>query len=306
MTQKLTSVGHLRDSKKVWGLLKTMPLPRTAKESLMRGIKRAASPGEQHARKALVKNVRSSLSSELGALAAEGVAHFKGSFASRSLAVAKELDAAFSDYSRPVESRPDSKKGGFLVTVMRDNDFLQLGKAFALVTDPDLVALAALYLGEAPVLSSVNLWWSPANNTAVSSQLFHFDEEDDRQLKFFLNVHDVTPAHGPFTLLPATTSANLAASFGGKHGRFSDDAIKKMAPNAEHTAFTGPAGALSAVDTSRCLHFGSRGNTKDRLVMMFQFTKASAPLGLSPEWGENIKPLLANMNDVQRRLFYYR
>ena len=47
---------------------------------------------------------------------------------------------------------------------------------------------------------------------------------------------------------------------------------------------TGPAGKGLMLDTSRCLHYGSRGNTIERLVLMFQYTSFYAPKSRWPDW----------------------
>lgn len=41
---------------------------------------------------------------------------------------------------------------------------------------------------------------------------------------------------------------------------------------------TGPCGSAVMLDSSRCLHFGSRGNRRDRLVLAFHFLPADAPV----------------------------
>ena len=77
----------------------------------------------------------------------------------------------------------------------------------AMVSD-ELLACASDYLGAVPVLRRVAIGYSPGqvdtDHAWAGSQLFHYDGEDDRQVKRFVLLTDVEDErHGPLTFLSA-------------------------------------------------------------------------------------------------------
>jgi len=130
------------------------------------------------------------------------------------------------------------------------------------------MGMAARYLGTIPFLNRVDLLYSlpRAGEEKVSSQLFHVDPEGLSQVKFFINVFDVGDDEGPFTFIPADDTARVVREVGtlrrrhGKRhaGRYLDDEIAAVGAAPAIVRITGPQGSGVAVDTSRCLHMGSR------------------------------------------------
>jgi hypothetical protein len=141
------------------------------------------------------------------------------------------------------------------------------------------------YFGSVPVLSSICLLWSVKNQTITSSQQYHFDGEDFRQLKLFINVWDINDEHGPLTFYPAATSAAILQRGDRKQRlesgnlRFEDEFVLAGANGQRPVRVVGEAGAGVFVDTSRCIHYGSRCNTKERLMLMLQY----APYNMARE-----------------------
>jgi hypothetical protein len=114
----------------------------------------------------------------------------------------------------------------------------------------------------------------------VSSQLFHVDPEGLTQVKFFINVFDVGEGEGPFTFIPADETARiiyevnlLRQQHGKQHaGRYLDDEISAVGADGSIVRVTGPRGSGVAVDTSRCLHLGSRVSPGSfRLCLYIQY-----------------------------------
>jgi hypothetical protein len=126
------------------------------------------------------------------------------------------------------------------------------------------------YLGTVPRLIGARLCWSPPNETARSSQLFHFDYEDLRQLKVFINIFETKKDQGPLTFIPADISEQVQKSI-RRVSRVSDERIYKAGGRNKEVKLVGPAGSGAFLDTSRCLHYGSRFNRRDRLVLIIQF-----------------------------------
>ena len=181
---------------------------------------------------------------------------------------------------------PGSTKEGFLISLVKDGAFAQHPAILSfLISDPVLDVVSA-YCGSVPRLSTARLWWSPPNESMVRSQVYHVDPEDDRQLKLFLNVFDVDDEQGPFTLVPAQQSQELLARANGRQRHF-DDAVLEAA-GAEPVTLTGPTGSGAFVDTSRCLHYGSRGNRRDRVVLMAQYTDFYAPGVRAASWAKAV------------------
>lgn len=303
----ISQIPHLASPEKLWRYSKYTGLPRAGREKMLRAIRQMRTPGETTRRVALAASVdRRSLPAPIASLDLLGYHIFGPILAAERQAATRELAEIYQSARSKAPSASKSKKTQFLITLQRNADFLTHPAVVNFVSAQPLVELAAAYFGEAGVLSSVSLWWSPANATVQSSQLFHFDEEDDRQLKFFLHVTDVGPDNGPFSLIPADKSASIASTARTKHGRFTDDVIAAHGADRELVRFEGGTGTFACVDTSRCLHYGSRGNLTDRVVLMFQYTKFSAPRGISPNWGPGILAYVERMSPIQRRAFQFR
>jgi hypothetical protein len=143
---------------------------------------------------------------------------------------------------------------------------------FAL-SDPIVEAVTG-YLGSIPILRGLGVYLSQSNDTTESSQMFHTDNDDFRQIKCFMNVVDVDDGNGPFTLVPAKQSRQIRSTLrhGWRDRRLTDDEVLALCDPADIIRLTGPAGSGGMVDTSNCLHYGSRARAGARVVFMFQYT----------------------------------
>ena len=169
-------------------------------------------------------------------------------------------------------------KKRFLLTIDSDESLLKNENIFKFVTSENVQSIVSTYLQFPYVLSTIRLWWTPTNNTMVSSQKFHLDDEDLMQVKLFLNITEVTSDHGPFTFLPANLSKIVLNSYSRHKRRYTDEEVYKALGKPEQVQLTGRAGDGAFIDTSRCLHYGSRNNRKERLVLMAQFLKSNSPI----------------------------
>lgn len=300
----LEPVKVLRDPSRYWNFLKATHLPYSFSWSLMRTIRHMHSPGEQALRKKMLGPAPAEISAVLDTLNEFGIAKFDEGFGPDRQEVVRQLAAILAEERKKTlqNSVADSRKSSFLLNLVMDSAFTPYPAVLAFMLDHRFLDLASHYLGEVPVLSSASLWLSPINTSAKSSQLYHFDEADDRQLKFFLNVEAVREENGPFTAVPATISEEIRKRSGGHlYGRRSDEVVASCLNGEKPMTFVGEKGALAAVDTSRCLHYGSRGNTAERVVLMFQYTRLSAPLAHVPEWGPGIIEFAKTLSPQQRR-----
>ncbi len=87
---------------------------------------------------------------------------------------------------------------------------LNLGFAIS----PVMTEIVTDYLGAVPRMHCLGIYISPAANTMISSQCFHRDEHDFRQVKIFVNLDDVTAEEGPLTFLPAPETAAVCRAVG--------------------------------------------------------------------------------------------
>lgn len=141
----------------------------------------------------------------------------------------------------------------------------------ALAQNRELVAVISAYLGQVPVIGSVQLWLSQPNPLREGSQLFHLDKVDVRQVKLFLNVLDIESENGPFTFFPADRTAQMRSQLADPFGRVMDEEIEHVLGFQHVARLTGAAGTGSLVDTCRCLHCGSRISAGQRLVLVIQY-----------------------------------
>jgi len=183
-----------------------------------------------------------------------------------------------------------------------DSPFLRFGLA------RPLLAAAASYLGTLPLFANVWVWHSPndelgAESGRINTRRFHLDYEGSRQLKLFVFAEDVDEESGPMCLLDAATSERVVSETGYKLGTTLDDRTVEAYAPAGVTALCGAAGTVALVDTSRCLHFGSRPGTRARLVWGAQYLSPfSLPYGrgwpkgsLSQAVTEGLDPLVATV-----------
>lgn len=189
-----------------------------------------------------------------------------------------ELSAALNTCRRIFESKteitpgadPDKRKEkrSFLRNLL-DNDALREHPAlvdFAL--GDSALGIVTDYLGTVPYLNRVDLLYSVPRLTddRIASQLFHVDPEGVTQVKFFVNVFDTDDDDGPFTFIPADETRRIIRAIrslrrkqGKPHvGRYTDEEISAVGGSDSIIKVTGPRGSGVAVDTSRCLHLGSR------------------------------------------------
>jgi hypothetical protein len=146
-----------------------------------------------------------------------------------------------------------------------------------LSADPVLLAIAAHYLRTAPTLVGANLFWSyPAAVSAdqhnYAAQMFHYDLDDFKFLKFFFYLIDVDSGSGPHVIVKATHNSKRFVTFGDrlKVRRYTDEEIVSAYGQENIVTITGPSGTGFAEDTL-CIHKGQPPTEKVRLILQFQY-----------------------------------
>ncbi len=173
----------------------------------------------------------------------------------------------------PLDYFQNNPKKNYFNVLLEGAEFCEHPELLQRVIARPILDVATSYLGAVPRLSGAMLVWSPENDSARSSQLFHFDYEDLTQLKMFINIFDTAEDQGPLTFLPATISAQVQKSIGRILGRVSDERIYEAGGRNHALKLVGPSGSGAFLDTSHCLHYGSRFNKRDRLILIVQFLK---------------------------------
>jgi hypothetical protein len=186
-----------------------------------------------------------------------------------------EISAAVAEAAELFEAKQaslsvaDSKKP-FFANIMTATDVENCNRIMALAEHAAMFEASAAYLGTFPKLRSVGIYVSEKNDSQISSQMFHFDNNDLNQIKCFINVNDVGPHNGPFTFLSADKSRALGLPW--RAGRVEDQDVFSRVREEDLVSLTGPPGTGAFVDTSRCLHYGSRCREGRRIVLMIQYT----------------------------------
>ena len=189
--------------------------------------------------------------------------------------VVEQAREALAVYDRDRPPAGKNKKR-FLVNVMHEQALTLESRIVRFALRPDILAIVARYLGLAPLLTAVKVFHSDTvDGVPTSSQLFHCDGDDLRQVKIFVYCSDVEPQSGPLTVVDAASTAAVQARTRYTYDRrLSDEDVRAVAGVAGEHPIVGPAGTVAFVDTSRCLHFGSRvaPGASPRLVTMLQYS----------------------------------
>lgn len=132
-----------------------------------------------------------------------------------------------------------------------DNPFV----AFAL--QPAVLSILSRVYGELPYLDYVLLTLSKDTGKELSfSQLWHRDHDDTRVIKLFVYLTEVASLDdGPFTFMPGPVSDRFGFSL---RSQTPDSVVnRRVAPN-EIKSLIQPKLSVFLVETTRCMHMGSR------------------------------------------------
>jgi hypothetical protein len=137
-----------------------------------------------------------------------------------------------------------------------------------------IIKIIEEYYNTKPNFHGVSILYSPAiksYNKFIKSQLFHFDKNEDNNLiKVFIPLSTITYENGPFTYLNKIESK----LFKNDKSKIEDTIVfKKIKTKAKINTFLGKPGDILIINTSECLHCGSRDIKKYRLVLLLVFTK---------------------------------
>ena len=169
------------------------------------------------------------------------------------------------------EQRFDRRSPQTVRLQFQANDLFAHAPVRQVATDPFFLAVAQEYLGFSPVQDLMAMWWSAPGDEALQSraaQLYHFDMDRFRFVKFFVYLTDVGPENGPHCYVRGSHRRKPKALL--REGRIGDEEMASHYPASDLLELTGPAGTLLAVDT-RGFHKGKPLFAGDRLIFQIQF-----------------------------------
>jgi hypothetical protein len=151
---------------------------------------------------------------------------------------------------------------------------LQAPTVRRLLADCSILAVAQAYLGSKPVLDLISMWWSTAFSRQASSraaQLYHFDMDRLKFIKFFIYLTDVGPDNGPHVYVSGSVKRKPRELL--RDGRIPDADVEAHYPRDAVMEITGPRGTIFAADT-RGLHKGKPLRTGHRLLLQLEFANS--------------------------------
>ena len=109
--------------------------------------------------------------------------------------------------------------------------------------------------------------------------MLHSDHDDDKLMKIFIYLNDVTIECGPLEIVNKKITQEIIKNshyrWGQENRQYKshDDKLLNLYPNSNAiTTLTGNEGTIIIADTANCLHRGSRNPTKERLVLYATYT----------------------------------
>ena len=223
----------------------------------------------------------------------------------------------YSDNLDPAEAEDTSTKQHLLYPHL-PQDELSVSSAFLnFALDENLIAAVTDYLGTIPILYRVSLMYSRyvPESPYESSQLYHCDWDAVSQVKVFVHVNDVAPKNGPLVVVDANESKEVRRKLGyvyrsrkSRKGMYAGPRLTDRQVEAnvnKHSIHTilGPSGTISIIDTSRCLHYGSRiepGQPPRTIVLFWYLKRSSFRFSLLSSKGFPYRAIDGELSEIQK------
>lgn len=178
-----------------------------------------------------------------------------------------------------VRSRYDRtgyKAAKYLLT---EDDTTDIPEVQQLLCDVSLIQVAQNYLRAKPIFTGLSLWWSAPfkeNPDIEAAQLFHFDMERIRWLRYFIYLTDVTTESGPHCFVRGSHRTGAIPEDLLRQGyvRQTDETIVGKYGSEAQCEFVGRRGTIIAED-SRGFHKGAAPKKGDRLLLAFELSSST-------------------------------
>jgi hypothetical protein len=180
----------------------------------------------------------------------------------------------------------------------RWQDVVALPQLMRVANDPGILAAVQEFLGGAPTISDIAMWWSIVRDgTGKDSQLFHRDVDEFRFCKLFIYLTDVGPDGGPHVYVQGSASSWKCLPI----QRYTDEQVEAAFGPGQTVTFCEPAGSAFLVNTYG-VHKGLAPTGKPRLIFVVQYSLL--PVGL--EKHEPVRwhwPAAAGLDPYVNRLY---
>lgn len=174
----------------------------------------------------------------------------------------------------------DRQKNAPIATTywLREEDLIANPDIQMLMADLSILAIAQAYLETQPILDIVAMWWTTACSKQAnwnSAQLYHFDMDRIKWLKFFIYLTDVTTDNGPHCYITGSHRVGMKPKdlLSRGYTRIPDKDIEKFYSKEDFIEVTAPRGTIIAGDTL-CFHKGKPVQVGDRLILQIEFTNS--------------------------------
>jgi len=157
--------------------------------------------------------------------------------------------------------------------ILQTEDLLSDEKVFNFVTNDYLINLVECYLENKVQILHSSVWYSYNDiKKNGSSQEFHTDHEDVKQVKLFLFLNDISKENGPTIVFNKSQSNEMIRKLKYKKLLNAPSRIPDIKVNLENADYlVGKKGSTYLIDTSNLLHCGSRMGSGLRKVFMVQY-----------------------------------
>lgn len=168
----------------------------------------------------------------------------------------------------------DSEKPKSVIYQLMEEDLVYDRTVQEIMADKSLLHIAQEYLGTKPIQDMVTMWWSTSFQKKADSkaaQLFHFDMDRLKFIKFFIYLTDVSEKNGPHVYVKGS-HRSLPPQL-AKDTRFDDHLIESYYGKENIIKITGKKGTIIAADT-RGIHKGLPIIEGHRLIFQLQFSNS--------------------------------
>lgn len=187
-----------------------------------------------------------------------------------------------------------------------EEDLLEDTDLRSILFDINFLRIAQEYLNCMPLNDIFIMWWSSIfsnNPNSHAAQLYHFDMDHLKFIKFFIYLTDVDANSGPHCYVRGSHRNKPFALSSDR--RYEDDEVKAHYKSDDLVEITGSKGTIVAVDTSG-FHKGKLPENRERLIVQIEYTnsffgqKVNKPKGLQRPVKED--PFLAKYRKSFERL----
>ncbi len=174
----------------------------------------------------------------------------------------------------------------FLKDILPERSWERYASILDFACSPEVLEPMARYAGFVPHLSGslppgVRLMESSTtfdpqpDGPWRSSQLWHLDYHSYPTIYVIVALRDIGPDDGPLNYLGEAASRRVAGALRyrsrGAPYRVTDEVMDAHSEPSDKRRFTGPAGSVLFVDSSRCFHFGSRRPATPRYHLQYAY-----------------------------------